>query len=272
MILLANSDGLAVRFSSSAGDVTRSTFASVLLRMAVSPGGLTPFRALAVVAVLLLSSAAPARAEWQFTPFIGYTFKATSTFVDFDFDEDSVATDETRFNFGGAVRLIGDSPIGVEAYYVHTPGFFNPKSQFGIALPLVLESRTYALMGNVVLATPQLESLRLAAVAVGRHRHSCTRRSTIASGHPLPRGVLGMTSAAVRSASFRGVGRAIRPALLQESSGRLARKTWRFSRDRGRARANSLTGPSASASSSRSSRHLTRAVRCATPITRYEYS
>jgi hypothetical protein len=121
----------------------------------VSPGGRTPFRVLAVVAVLVLSSVAPARAEWQFTPFFGYTFKATSTFVDFDFDEDRVATDETRFNFGGAVRLIGDSPIGVEAYYVHTPGFFNPKSQFGIALPLVLESRTYALMGNVVLATPR---------------------------------------------------------------------------------------------------------------------
>jgi hypothetical protein len=33
MILLANSDGLAIPFQLEAGDVTRSPFASVLLRM-----------------------------------------------------------------------------------------------------------------------------------------------------------------------------------------------------------------------------------------------
>ena len=112
------------------------------------------FRVLVLSAFLIVTFAPIARAEWQFTPFIGYTFKTTSTFVDFDPDPDRVATDQTRLNFGGAVRLIGEWPIGFEAYYVHTPGFFDPKQQFNIPLPVVLESRTYAVMGNVVLTTP----------------------------------------------------------------------------------------------------------------------
>jgi hypothetical protein len=121
----------------------------------VIPDRRTGFRVLVLSAVLILTFPRIARAEWQFTPFIGYTFKATSTFVDFDIDPDRAATDQTRLNFGGAVRLIGESPFGVEAYYVHTPGFFDPKPQFNIVLPRVLESRTYAVMGNVVLATPR---------------------------------------------------------------------------------------------------------------------
>lgn len=112
------------------------------------------FRVLVLSAFLILLFSPNASAEWQFTPFIGYTFKTTSTFVDFDPDPDRIATDQTRLNFGGAVRLIGEWPIGLEAYYVHTPGFFDPKQQFNIPLPVVLESRTYAVMGNVVLTTP----------------------------------------------------------------------------------------------------------------------
>jgi hypothetical protein len=121
----------------------------------VKLGVRTLCRLLLFCAVLFLTFPRTAAAEWQFTPFIGYTFKATSTFVDFDLDENRVATDQTRINFGGAVRLIGESPFGVEAYYVHTPGFFDPKRRFNIILPVVLESRTYSLMGNVVLATPR---------------------------------------------------------------------------------------------------------------------
>jgi hypothetical protein len=112
------------------------------------------FPVLVLSALLILTCPRIARAEWQFTPFIGYTFKATSTFIDLDLDENRVATDQTRLNFGGAIRLVGEWPIGLEAYYVHTPGFFDPKPQFNIVLPRVLESRTYAVMGNVVLTTP----------------------------------------------------------------------------------------------------------------------
>jgi hypothetical protein len=120
----------------------------------VSRGARTLCRVLVLSAAFVLSGPAPARAEWQFSPFIGYTFKITTNLIDFDLSENSEATDDPHLNFGGSVRLIGDSPIGVEAYYVHTPGVFDAK-QFSINLPRVLESRTYAVMGNVVLATPR---------------------------------------------------------------------------------------------------------------------
>jgi len=123
----------------------------------VKLGVRTLCRVLLFSAILFLTFPDAAAAEWQFTPFIGYTFKGSTTIVDFDLDDDPdrrrVATDETRINFGGSVRLIGASPIGVEAYYVHTPGFFDARP-FNIALPRIVESRTYAVMGNVVLSTP----------------------------------------------------------------------------------------------------------------------
>ena len=121
----------------------------------MTSGVWTLLRVLLFSAILFLTFPDAAAAEWQFTPFIGYTFKGSTTIVDFDLDEDREATDQTRLNFGGAVRLIGESPFGIEAYYVHTPGFFDPKRRFGIILPVVLESRTYAVMGNVVLSTPR---------------------------------------------------------------------------------------------------------------------
>lgn len=111
------------------------------------------FRVLVLSVFFLLTCGQVARAEWQFTPFIGYTFKASTTIVDFDLDEDRVATDDTRVNFGGAIRLIGAWPIGLEAYYVHTPGFFDTET-FSLNAPRIIESRTYAVMGNVVLTTP----------------------------------------------------------------------------------------------------------------------
>jgi hypothetical protein len=119
----------------------------------VIPDGRRRFRVLGLSAFLILTVSRIARAEWQFTPFIGYTFKASTTIVDFDLDENQVATDDTRVNFGGAVRLVGEWPIGVEAYFVHTPGFFDTQT-FNITAPRIIESRTYALMGNVVLTTP----------------------------------------------------------------------------------------------------------------------
>ena len=62
------------------------------------PDGRALFRGLVLSALLVLTFPLVARAEWQFTPFIGYTFKTTSTFVDFDIDPDRVATDQTRLN------------------------------------------------------------------------------------------------------------------------------------------------------------------------------
>jgi hypothetical protein len=94
----------------------------------------------------------PLHAEWQFTPFLGYTFKGSTTLYD-----PLTAADDTQWNLGGAVTLIGDSPLGVEGYFVWTPTFFQGQERlFNLpGGPTVTGSRTYTFMGNVVLATPR---------------------------------------------------------------------------------------------------------------------
>lgn len=113
----------------------------------------TRFRALALAGVLVGSVPAPARADWQLTPFLGLTFKGDTTLLDHE-----SATGKTRWHVGGAVARMGAGPIGVEGLFVYTPGFFqqdNPPIVDGVAPPDVIGSRTFALMGNVVLTTPR---------------------------------------------------------------------------------------------------------------------
>jgi hypothetical protein len=99
--------------------------------------------------LLLCLSAAPAAAEWQLTPFLGYTFKGATTLNDL---EDAVGT--THWHFGGAVTLLGDGPFGVEALFHYVPGFFQNPEEARIPVR-VTSSRTYALMGNAVLTAPR---------------------------------------------------------------------------------------------------------------------
>jgi hypothetical protein len=103
---------------------------------------------------LLLVTASPAHAEWQFTPFLGYTFNGSTTLIDFGLVNNQTANDEPHIDFGGSVALLGAGPIGIEGYFVHTPNFFESK-QFNIFLPRTLGSRTYSMMGNVVLTIPR---------------------------------------------------------------------------------------------------------------------
>ena len=102
-------------------------------------------RTLAVCSLLLLLSAAPAQAEWQFAPLLGLTFGGDTTLLDLD-----AGADKNHWSFGGAATLIGKGPIGVEGLFVFTPGFFESNE----TPSLVTSSDVYALMGNVVLTTP----------------------------------------------------------------------------------------------------------------------
>jgi hypothetical protein len=106
-------------------------------------------RPLAVAGLLVICTPDPGQAEWQFAPFLGYTFGGATTIVDL---ED--ATGERRWNIGGAVRLVGDGPVGLEGLLVYTPRFFQRPEEAPIDTR-VTSSRTYAMMGNVLLTAPR---------------------------------------------------------------------------------------------------------------------
>lgn len=96
-----------------------------------------------------------AHAEWHLTPLFGFTFKGDTTLVNETTEADGdelrsvSAASKVHWNFGGAATLLGAGPLGVEAIFLYTPGFLQQD------LGLIRESRTTALMGNVVLAAPR---------------------------------------------------------------------------------------------------------------------
>ena len=106
-------------------------------------------RSLAAGVLLALTFPSAAAAEWHFTPTIGWTFQADTSFLDFDH-----GTSKVHWNFGGTVTLLGPGILGVEGMIVWTPGLFTNDE---VALParIVSKSQTVAMMGNVVLTTPR---------------------------------------------------------------------------------------------------------------------
>jgi hypothetical protein len=86
-----------------------------------------------------------AAAEWHLTPFLGLIFQG-----DTSINDPEHGAEVTHWNFGGAVTFIGDGPIGAEGLIVYAPGFFEQDDS-----TLVTNSRSLAIMGNVVLATPR---------------------------------------------------------------------------------------------------------------------
>jgi len=93
----------------------------------------------------LVVSPAPASADWQFAPFFGYSFAGETTLV----TPEALGDLKIRWTIGGTVTLIGRGPLGVEGTVLVVPHFFEAGN-----VGAVSSSRTYALMGNVVLATP----------------------------------------------------------------------------------------------------------------------
>ena len=110
-----------------------------------SCSGALALRSLIATAILVVSPA-PARADWQFAPFFGYSFKGETTLV----TPEALGDLKVRWTVGGTVTLIGRGPIGVEGTVLVVPHFFEAGN-----VGAVSSSRIYALMGNVVLAAPQ---------------------------------------------------------------------------------------------------------------------
>lgn len=103
-------------------------------------------------AAILLVVLAPlnAAAEWQFAPIVGYTFKGSTTLVDFE-----NAFGKRHWHFGGAVTLVGEGPFGVEGYYLRTPNMFQNKDANCTIETCVTSDMSHALMGNAVLTIPR---------------------------------------------------------------------------------------------------------------------
>jgi hypothetical protein len=105
---------------------------------------------LALVVICSFVLPEPCAAEWQFVPFVGYTFAGSTTLVDSE-----NAVDKKHWHFGGAVSLLGDGPFGVEGLFVRTPGFFY-NDEFACDInTCVTSGHTYVLMGNAVLTIPR---------------------------------------------------------------------------------------------------------------------
>jgi hypothetical protein len=107
-------------------------------------------RVLLLAGLLVFATPTPSAAEWQFAPFVGYTFKGSTTLVD-----NESAVGKKHWHFGGAATWIGDSPFGVEALFSRTPGFFQNADVPCSINTCITNSRSYTLMGNAVLSTPR---------------------------------------------------------------------------------------------------------------------
>jgi len=105
-----------------------------------------------ILLVLFLSAfAAPARADWLLTPYLGGVFGgAANSFVVDDLDDEF----EQRMTIGASLGYFLNGIFGIEVDYSAAPNFFQftgGTNDFDI---LDLDSSVQTLMGNVVLAFP----------------------------------------------------------------------------------------------------------------------
>lgn len=102
-------------------------------------------------AVLVLSLAAPARADWLLTPYFGAVFGgAANQFSVADLDDEF----EQRLNLGLSAGYYTKGVLGFEFDYSMSPNFFQFTGGTGNFDLLDLDSSVQTLMGNVVLALP----------------------------------------------------------------------------------------------------------------------
>ncbi len=103
-------------------------------------------RPLAFLLSCLVLSPGAADAEWQVKPFLGVTFGGDTTFLDLE-----QASGKRHTALGVSAAGLGDM-IGVEADFMHVPGFFQ---RSGGRPLLVLQSSVTTLTGNVMITLPR---------------------------------------------------------------------------------------------------------------------
>jgi hypothetical protein len=113
----------------------------------------TSLNTLALASVLVFGFARDVRADWLLTPFLGLTFQGETSLLDHE-----QAVGKVHWTYGAAIAFVGRGPIGVEGIVVYTPGFFqqdDPPTIDGLPPPDIVSSRTFGMMGNIVLTIPR---------------------------------------------------------------------------------------------------------------------
>lgn len=107
-------------------------------------------RSACLIVLLWLLSPAPAAADWQVRPFIGFTFGGATTFVD---PEKAIGTQNAVIGVSGG--WLGEI-FGLEADFGRAAGFFQSDQPPDLvaAEPDLLSSAVTTLTGNVVMALP----------------------------------------------------------------------------------------------------------------------
>jgi hypothetical protein len=108
-----------------------------------------------LAALLTLTAAAPAGADWLLTPFFGTTFAGQTTLPVLD----PGGFEAKHWLIGGSFAWLSDNVVGFEGDVAFAPGVFVDDNEFD----LVKGSRATTLSGNVILAVPLAvtrESLR----------------------------------------------------------------------------------------------------------------
>lgn len=113
--------------------------------------GIRPLLRTALTLLFLGSLAAPARADWFLTPYLGAAFGgASNQFVLNDLDDEF----EQRVNFGGSFGWRSQGIIGFEVDYNVAPNFFQFTGGTNNFDLFDFDSSVQTLMGNVVIAVP----------------------------------------------------------------------------------------------------------------------
>jgi len=115
-------------------------------------------RATAIAFVVVLCGlAAPARADYLFTPFIGGAFAGKTVFHT-DLPSGSTESLGTHLVFGGSAGWLSSGILGVEGDFAYAPHFFERDGGIpGSTVPaasIVLTSRIATVSGSVIVATP----------------------------------------------------------------------------------------------------------------------
>lgn len=113
--------------------------------------GIRPLLRTTLTLLFLGSLAAPARADWFLTPYIGAAFGgASNQFVLNDLDDEF----EQRVNFGGSLSWRSKGIWGFEVDYNVAPNFFQFTGGTNNFDLFDFDSSVQTLMGNVMVAIP----------------------------------------------------------------------------------------------------------------------